>query len=70
MKSIKSKVLFFIGLILPVFSFAHSGHGVVNTNSWLHQLTSSEHLGTVVVGIIALFAFVLIYRKVRATSKK
>ena len=70
MKSLKFALPVIIAMFLPFISFAHEGHGVVNDNSWLHYFTSSEHLGTIVVGLIAIVAFIVIYRKKRATSRK
>ena len=70
MKSLKIALFTVVALVSPFISFAHEGHGVVNNNSWLHQLTSSEHLGTVVVGLVAIIAFLLIYSYKKAASRK
>jgi putative copper export protein len=68
MKSLKFVLFAVVTFISPVILFAHEGHGIVNNGSWFHQLSSSQHLGTVVVGLIAIAAFVVIYKK-RVTKK-
>jgi hypothetical protein len=70
MKSLKSVLFSVVALFSPFISFAHEGHGVVNNNSWVHYFTSSQHAGTVVVGLIAVIAFFVIYRNRKAVLRK
>jgi len=70
MKSLKFALPVIVATFLPFISLAHEGHGIVNDNSWMHYFTSSEHLGTIVVGLIAIVAFVAVYRNKKAASGK
>jgi putative copper export protein len=69
MKSLKYLLVTVVALLSPFITFAHEGHGIVSNGSWFHQITSSQHLGTLVIGLIAIVAFIVIYRK-RVSSRQ
>lgn len=68
MKSLKIALFTIVGLLIPVLSFAHEGHGIVNDNSFLHYLSSSLHLAPVLI-IAAIAVFFVIRKKRRSVSK-
>ncbi len=68
MKSLKIAFFTIMGLLIPVLSFAHEGHGVVNDNSILHYLSSSLHLAPVLI-ITAVVVFYIIRKKRKVSVK-
>jgi putative copper export protein len=53
--------------MLPLFSYAHTGHGIMEGASMIHYLLSPMHAIPVSLGILAVGIY--FWRKKRATSK-
>ena len=65
----KFKLLFLASLLVPVVSFAHTGHGIFDGGTLVHYLISPAHMIPILAGVI-LVAYYIVRKKVNATEKK